>query len=110
MMESKRGCLIKSAYMKTLRTSIRNKPRRRNTKAEWHNRYLFVQSVLLLTAGNLWSPRPVIQSHGAYTPKLARLNELHLLSERAPNNIVFKVEPIDGRLASLEDGLSWPIL
>src|SRR5260363_363859 len=71
--------------------------------------YSYNQSYLL-AAGNLWSPRPVIQSHGAYTPKLARLNELHLLSERAPNNIVFKVEPIDGRLASLEDGLSWPIL
>src|SRR5260363_265851 len=82
----------------------------RNTKAEWHNRYLFVQSVLFVSCWqSLVSPPCYPKSRRLHT-KACPTNELHLLSERAPNNIVFKVEPIDGRLASLEDGLSWPIL
>jgi hypothetical protein len=51
-----------------------------------------------------------LQSYEAYMPDLARLNLLHLESSAAPDNIVFRVEPIDGRLPSLEDGLSWPAL
>jgi hypothetical protein len=29
---------------------------------------------------------------------------------KAPDNVIFKIEPIDGRLPSIEDGASWPIL
>lgn len=57
-----------------------------------------------------WSPRPILQSYSAYTPALARLNREHLLGERAPDWVWFTVEPIDGRLASQEDGASWPVL
>jgi hypothetical protein len=57
-----------------------------------------------------WNPRPVLQSYSAYTPALARLNRDHLLGERAPDWVWFTVEPIDGRLASQEDGASWPVL
>ncbi len=64
----------------------------------------------LLASGNTWAPRPVTQSYAAYTPELADLNLRHLQGATAPDNILFRVEPIDGRLPSLEDGLSWPAL
>ncbi|MBI2379733.1 MAG: hypothetical protein HYV16_03120 [Gammaproteobacteria bacterium] len=57
-----------------------------------------------------WSPRPVIQSYSAYTPELARLNAEHLAGPRAAQTLLFAIQPIDGRLASLEDGLSWPVM
>jgi hypothetical protein len=71
--------------------------------------YSFNQS-WLLASGNNWAPRPVTQSYSAYTPELAELNLQHLQGANAPDNILFRVEPIDGRLPSLEDGLSWPAL
>ena len=64
----------------------------------------------LIASGNTWNPRPVLQSYSAYTPALARLNRDHLLSRKAPDNVIFRVEPIDGRLPALEDGPSWPVL
>lgn len=64
----------------------------------------------LLASSNKWNPRPIIQSYSAYTSKLVRFNEQHLRGSRAPDNVLFRVEPIDGRLPSLEDGLSWPAL
>ena len=57
-----------------------------------------------------WNPRPVLQSYSAYTPELAMLNRAHLLGSNAPDWIWFTVEPIDERLASQEDGASWPVL
>jgi hypothetical protein len=71
--------------------------------------YSFNQS-WLLASGNTWAPRPIPQSYSAYTPELAELNLRHLQGANAPDNILFRVEPIDGRLPSLEDGLSWPAL
>lgn len=71
--------------------------------------YSYNQSALL-SSGATWSPRPIFQSYSAYTPALAELNKAHLLSENAPNNILFKMQPIDGRLPALEDGLSWPAI
>ena len=64
----------------------------------------------LLASGNTWSPRPVLQSYSAYTPSLARLDASHLTGGHAPENVLFRVEPLDDRLPSLEDGLSWPLL
>jgi hypothetical protein len=55
-----------------------------------------------------WSPRPVLQSYSAYTPALADINQKHLTGANAPENIIFRMQPIDGRLPSLEDGPSWP--
>jgi len=57
-----------------------------------------------------WRPRPVLQSYSAYTPALARLNRDHLLGVDAPDWVWFTIEPIDGRLASQEDGASWTVL
>jgi hypothetical protein len=64
----------------------------------------------LISSGNKWSPRPVLQSYSVYTPELAEANRNHLVESSAPDNIIFKMEPIDGRLPALEDGASWPIL
>jgi hypothetical protein len=71
--------------------------------------YSFNQSYLI-ASGNTWAPRPILQSYSVYTPALAEINRNHLLGSQAPDNIIFKVEPIDRRLPSLEDGASWPVL
>jgi hypothetical protein len=71
--------------------------------------YSYNQS-FLLASNNHWNPRPVFQSYAAYSPELAAINESHLLSPSAPDNIIFKIEPIDKRLPALDDGLSWPAL
>jgi|APSaa5957512622_1039677.scaffolds.fasta_scaffold11420_1 hypothetical protein len=68
--------------------------------------YSFNQAYLI-ASDNTWATRPVMQSYSAYTPSLAKLNENYLKSEGAPDNILFKIEPIDWRLPALEDGLSW---
>lgn len=62
----------------------------------------------LLASANKWAPRPVIQSYSAYTPSLAAANEAHLRAENAPDNLFIRVASIDGRIPSLDDGLSWP--
>ncbi len=64
----------------------------------------------LFVSNSSWDPRPVFQSYSAYSVRLEELNKLHLLSHKPPENIVFNVEPIDNRLPSLEDGLSWPVI
>jgi hypothetical protein len=71
--------------------------------------YSYNQSYLI-SSGNTWSPRPIFQSYSAYTPMLAEKNRKHLLGKQAPDNVIFRVEPIDGRVPSIEDGASWPIL
>jgi len=64
----------------------------------------------LIASGNKWNPRPIVQSYSVFTSKLAEINKEHLLGENRPDNIIFKVQPIDGRFPSLEDGASWPVL
>jgi hypothetical protein len=71
--------------------------------------YSFDQAHLLVSA-NTWLPRPVFQSYAAFSPDLAGLNRKHLIGPTAPDNIVFRVETIDARLPSLDDGPSWPVL
>lgn len=65
---------------------------------------------LLIASGNTWASRPVIQSYSVYTPGLMEINRHYLMGADAPDNIFFKVEPIDGRLPPMEDGASWPAL
>lgn len=69
-----------------------------------------VDQSYLIASGNRWNPRPIFQSYSVYTPKLASINRMHLASDGRPDNVIFKVQPIDGRLPSLEDGASWPVL
>ena len=71
--------------------------------------YSFSQSYLI-ASGNTWNPRPVFQSYAAYTAALAGMNRDHLLGDKAPDHLFFKLEPIDRRLPSLEDGPSWPAI
>ena len=69
---------------------------------------LYPNEVASIFAYNLpYQPRPVFQSFAAYTDKLARLNAEHLTSPDAADSILFDLNPIDGHLASFEDGLSW---
>jgi len=72
--------------------------------------FYFYELTYLLASDNTWSPRPVIQSYAAFTPKLAQMNEAHLTGANAPNNIIFKYQTIDNRYPSLDDGLSWPTI
>lgn len=69
-----------------------------------------VDQSALIASGMLWSPRPIVQSYSAYNPTLARINAIHLSGASAPDNILFSISPIDGRLPALEDGVSWPAL
>lgn len=71
--------------------------------------YSTLQSVAL-AHGMQFHPRPTIQSYSAFTAELAARNAAHLMGPDAPRTMFFAVEPIDVRLASMEDGLSWPIL
>ena len=71
--------------------------------------YSYGQSMLLAN-GLDWAPRPVLQSYLAYTPALAAADAAYLSRPQAARNILFSVQPIDGRLGALEDGPSWPEL
>jgi len=64
----------------------------------------------LLASGLPWAPRPDFQSYNVSSPALAAANAQHLLGRFAPDNVFFRIEPIDLRLPALEDGLSWPLL
>jgi hypothetical protein len=71
--------------------------------------YSFDQTQLL-ASGNRWNPRPVFQSYQAYSPELSLINRAHLTSADAPDHLIFRIEPIDNRLPSTEDGPSWSVL
>jgi hypothetical protein len=71
--------------------------------------YSFGQACVV-AKGLKWLPRPVFQSYSAYTPDLIRMNAEHLQGDRAAQNLLFRIEPIDRRLPSLEDGYSWPVI
>jgi hypothetical protein len=71
--------------------------------------YTFDQAILL-ASNNEWDPRPVLQSYSAYTPELARMDELHLRGLNAPDWVLFQLQTIDERLPSLDDGSSWAAL
>ncbi len=71
--------------------------------------YAYQQS-RLLASENSWAPRPVLQSYSAYTPRLARMVEAHFRTGRSPANMIFRVETIDGRYPTLDEGVIWPAL
>lgn len=64
----------------------------------------------LISSQNRWSPRPVFQSYSVFNQHLAKDNKKHLQGKNKPDNIIFKIQPIDQRIPSLEDGASWPLL
>jgi hypothetical protein len=63
----------------------------------------FEQGVLLLNHLN-WKPRPVFQSYSAYTPWLLEANAEFFRSAEAPQYVLFKLQTIDGRFPTLDDG------
>jgi hypothetical protein len=65
---------------------------------------------ILLAHGLDYNPRPVFQSHLAYTTALAKINSDFLATDRAAKNILFDTETIDVRYPSEPDGLSWPAI
>lgn len=71
--------------------------------------YSFNQSYLI-ASDMKWAPRPVFQSYSVFTPAMADKNYRYLANEKRPDNIIFKIEAIDDRLPSIEDGASWPAL
>jgi hypothetical protein len=61
------------------------------------------QGVVFLN-GWRYRPRPVFQSYSAYTPELLRRNAEFYSSPGAPPYVLWRWDPIDGRLPTLEDG------
>lgn len=51
-----------------------------------------------------WSPRPIFQSYSAYTRKLLKINESHIIN-KGPEYVLFNNETIDERLPLLDDNL-----
>ncbi|MGH7973099.1 MAG: hypothetical protein ACREIC_30645, partial [Limisphaerales bacterium] len=51
-----------------------------------------------------YRPRPVFQSYAAYSAPLMNLNEQFYFSPRAPEFVLFSLNPIDERFPPLEDG------
>lgn len=68
------------------------------------------EQAYLIASGNLWSPRPIIQSYSAYTRQLEQINTSHVSQPGAPDNIFFSIDPLDQRYPALEDGSTWPVL
>jgi hypothetical protein len=64
----------------------------------------------LIASGNVWSPRPVFQSYHAYTKSLADKNQQFFASKRSPDYLFFRIESIDDRLPTGDDGSSWSSL
>lgn len=62
----------------------------------------FEQAVALYNGFN-YRPRPVFQGYSAYTPYLAELNRDFFASDKAPEFVLFKLQTIDGRLATMDD-------
>ena len=62
------------------------------------------QAIALLNHLN-YRPAPVFQAYPATTPYLAGLNVTFYRSERAPAFVLFKLQTIDGRFPTLDNGL-----
>jgi hypothetical protein len=60
------------------------------------------QAFVLINHFN-YRPRPVFQSYAAYTPRLIGINEDFYLSRRAPDFVLFRLDPFPSRLPALED-------
>ena len=63
--------------------------------------YGYEQSIALLNGLN-YTPNPVVQTYCAYTPRLATINGDFYRSSAAPKHAIFKLQPIDNRLPTLD--------
>lgn len=71
--------------------------------------YSFNQ-MALLASENQYRPRPIFQSLSAFSPLTAKMNRDFLLGSNPPDFLFFKVETIDNRYPTLDDGMSWPVI
>lgn len=62
----------------------------------------YEQSVAIFNNFN-YRPRPVFQGYSAYTPYLSRLNYAYYASDQAPEFVLFKLQTVDNRLATMDD-------
>jgi hypothetical protein len=62
---------------------------------------------LLIASTNLTNHRPIFQSYSSYTPDLINTNSQFLNKFNSPDNILFRIQTIDNRLPSMDDGLSY---
>ena len=60
----------------------------------------YEQAIALLNGLN-YTPSPNVQTYCDYTPFLAELGARFYRSERAPDYVIFKLQPLDNRLAAL---------
>lgn len=65
-------------------------------------------SAALIARGLGYAPRPVFESHLAWTPSLIALNTAHLAGPRAASWLWVSTGSIDGYPPLLQDGPSWP--
>ncbi len=66
------------------------------------------QLSLVLARQNVeFHPRPVMQSYAAYSPWLAEQNALHYRSDQAPEQVLFRVDPLNHQFPTLADGMLW---
>jgi hypothetical protein len=65
---------------------------------------------LVFAHGLRLDPRPSLGSHMADRPEVAIANARHLASPDGPDHVLFRVESLDHRYPSMDDGPSWPIL
>ncbi len=62
----------------------------------------FEQAIALFNDFN-YTPRPVFQSYSVYTPRLAELNADFIISDRAPEFMLLKLQTIDERPLMMDD-------
>ena len=67
-------------------------------------------AALAIALSDRYVPRPVLQSYLANTPALEQIDAQYLLGPNAPDRVLFKIAPIDGRFPNLDDSLSWPAM
>jgi len=64
----------------------------------------------LFLNGLRWHPRPTFQSYLTYTPELLSRNARFFEGADAPPFVLFRLETIDGRLPTMDDGLALRVL
>lgn len=63
-----------------------------------------------LASGLDLDPRPTIYGHVAMTNALLQMNRAHLTGPGRPQWLLWRVQSIDGRYPSLDDGFLWPTI
>jgi hypothetical protein len=65
---------------------------------------------LAFAHGLEWDPRPSVGSHMADRPDIALANARHLAAASGPVHVLFRVDSLDHRFPTMDDGPSWLVL